>query len=642
MNSPVSLKTRLIVPLSLLFLLLAIGLAGSALWHTRDFLERQLAQHAQDAATTLSIRLAPHFARDDGAAIANHVDALFDSGSFQRIRLSNARGDQILERQHALRVEGVPASFIERIGLATPVGLAEISNEWRIVGQVVVTSHPGLAYRQLWQTTLATLALALGGWLIASLLVIFTVGVSLRPLSDMEKLARRVAAGEFPRLKRTARVRELRRIGIALDDMSQALARMLAEKARLIAGLERELNHDPVTGLVNRRALLADLDTALAARDETPRLLVIGRVTGFADYNRGLGRAAGDRVLRELAASWSAAAAGGLLARLDGPQIALLLEAPDATDALAQLESLASAGHRAMADAGLSFHVGAAYGMELARASAWLARADAALLRAERGEAGGHALAAVPPDASARHPDLATLLNADALTLDLQDVVACDEGAVLMREALARLTYAGQRHSASPWIGEARAAGLLTRLDRLALAAAVEVWTQGVPATMPISVNIDAASLLSGEAADWLAALTLHYPEMRERLLLELPLDALRAPQLEAPLRALRERGVGLVADRFTLTPGALELLARLRPDWVKLDASLIRAAHHSAGNQLLLAAVCEYARGLKIRSCACGVETEAMRRLAVAAGCDAAQGYAVAPPIPATDAEAA
>jgi len=94
--------------------------------------------------------------------------------------------------------------------------------------------------------------------------------------------------------------------------------------------------------------------------------------------------------------------------------------------------------------------------------------------------------------------------------------------------------------------------------------------------------------------------------------------------------------------DRFTLTPGALELLARLRPDWVKLDASLIRAAHHSAGNQLLLAAVCEYARGLKIRSCACGVETETMRRLAVAAGCDAAQGYAVAPPIPATDAEAA
>jgi hypothetical protein len=164
MNSPVSLKMRLIVPLSLLFLLLASGLAGSALWHTRDFLERQLAQHAQDAATTLSIRLAPHFARNDGPAIASNVDALFDSGSFQRIRVNNARGDQILERLHTPRVEGVPARFIERIGLATPAGLAEISDEWRIVGQVVVTSHPGLAYRQLWQTTLVTLALALGGW----------------------------------------------------------------------------------------------------------------------------------------------------------------------------------------------------------------------------------------------------------------------------------------------------------------------------------------------------------------------------------------------------------------------------------------------------------------------------------------------
>lgn len=633
MNTPFSLKTRIIAPLSLLFLLLATGLAGGSLWHTRDFTQRQLAQHAQDAATTLSLRLAPHITQGDVAALTSNVDALFDSGAFEHVRINDARGEQLLERRHTLRVQGVPAKFIAHIELAAPAGLADISDAWRIVGQVMVTSHTGLAYRQLWHTTLVTLALALAGWLLASLLVVVALGASLRPLSDMEALARRVATGEFPRLKRTARVRELRNIGIALDDMSQALARMLEEKARLIAGLETELNRDPVTGLVNRRALLAALDAALASRDATPKLLLIGRIAGFAEYNRGLGRAAGDRLLAELAATWSAHAAGGLPARLDGPQIALMLEAPDTGAARVLAESLANVGQQAAAASGLDFHVGAAYSAELSHPSTWLTRADAALRQAERSEGGGHILLDTP-DSDARYPELAGLLETGALTLDLQDVVACADGTVLAREALARLTFQGTRHSISPWLGEARASGLLARMDRLALTAAVEAWLSEFPATLPISVNLDPASLLQGEAAEWLAALPLHYPEMRGRLLLELPFDALRARGLEAALQTLRARGIGLVADRFMLAPGALDVLTRLRPDWVKLDGSLIRAAQRSSGNQMLLASICGYARGLKIRTCACGVESAQLRLQAETSGCDAVQGYAVAAPV--------
>lgn len=636
MTGNTSLKTRLIVLLSVLFLILALGLAWASLSATRDFLTRQLASHAQDAATTLSLRLMPFFAPEDEAAIANNVDALFDSGYFQLIQIANAKGERKLERLQPIRVEGVPAWFVDRVGLASPAGVAEITTGWRIAGRVKVQSHPGLAYRQLWRTTLSTLAISFAGWIFASLLAIVTVTSALRPLTGMEKLARRVAKGEFPRLEKEPRVRELRHIGMALDEMSQSLERMLSEKSRLIAGLEQELNRDPVTGLANRRTLLAALAAALADHEEGPYLLIIGRVSGFAEYNRRAGRTAGDNLLRTLAGNWQKHAEQGLAARLDGPQFALLVTTTDVAGARKILAELIMAGQKAAAEVGLMMNVGAAFGHGLASPSIWLARVDGALRQAEAEAPGtGSLVEPVGLSEPTSTEDLSSLLENGHLTLDQQPVVACGDGKVLIREALARLEIGERRYSVKLWLNEARVRGILDRLDRLSLQAATELWETRMPADTAISVNVAADSLLSGEAANWLTDLPLHSPEICHRLLLELNLDALRSPALVAPLHRLRQNGIGLVIDRFSLSPDSLDLLAQIRPEWIKLDAALVRTLEHTPGNRLMLTALCEYARGLRIKTCACGIENEALLQAAKDAGFDAVQGHAVGKPEP-------
>lgn len=634
MPHSISLKSRLVILLSLLFLLLALALSWASLTATRDFLARQLASHAQDAATALSLRLAPHLVAHDMASVASTVDAVADSGYFRRIQLTTPRGDLMLERKMPVALEGVPTWFVDALPLDLPVGQGEVSTGWRLAARVAVESNPGLAYRQLWSTTLATLGLSLAGWLAASLLAYFTVAAGLRPLSAMENLAQRVAQGEFPRLAPAPAPRELRHIGQALDEMSQSLERMLGEKAHLIAALEGELNHDPVTGLARRRYLLAALDAALAEREEAPHLLVIGRIAGFLEYNRYVGRAAGDDLLRDMARAWSELAPHALIAHLDGPQYACLVPMADPSQGQALLDGLSRVGQATAARVGLIFHAGAAYSAGHATSSAWLKQVDRALRAAEADVPGASQLnadAAVP----LRGEDLRALLEGGGLSLDLQPVVAGD-GGILAYEALARMETSRGRQPIMGWLAEARGQNLLPHLDRMVLQQAADAWEEHMPSDTQISVNLDPESLLQGEAATWLADLPLHSPELHHRLLLEIPLAATRDPRIAPALAKLREAGIGLVLDRFTLAPDALELVARLRPDWIKLDSALTRTLEHARGNRILLTALCEFARGLKVRTCACGVESETLLQAAREAGFDAVQGYAVGRPEPA------
>ena len=79
---------------------------------------------------------------------------------------------------------------------------------------------------------------------------------------------------------------------------------------------------DPLTGLLNRRALLRE---ALAGSGAEPRLLVLVDIDHFRQVNDALGHEGGDEVLRGFAQTLQAAAPGdALVARLGGEEFAVI------------------------------------------------------------------------------------------------------------------------------------------------------------------------------------------------------------------------------------------------------------------------------------------------------------------------------
>jgi diguanylate cyclase (GGDEF)-like protein/PAS domain S-box-containing protein len=89
---------------------------------------------------------------------------------------------------------------------------------------------------------------------------------------------------------------------------------------------EREARADPLTGLANRRVLMAELDAAIErARAGWPGAFLLVDVDGFKEVNDELGHLAGDRVLSELSARLRAVLRpGDLLARYGGDELAVI------------------------------------------------------------------------------------------------------------------------------------------------------------------------------------------------------------------------------------------------------------------------------------------------------------------------------
>jgi diguanylate cyclase (GGDEF)-like protein len=121
-----------------------------------------------------------------------------------------------------------------------------------------------------------------------------------------------------------------------------------------------EAHHDDLTGLANRRRLLADLERAVArAGDETEHLLVIYDLNGFKYYNDTFGHPAGDALLSRLGRKLADAVSPyGSSYRLGGDEFCMLVEVPPA----AAVETLLDATTVALSEDGDGFAVSTSFG----------------------------------------------------------------------------------------------------------------------------------------------------------------------------------------------------------------------------------------------------------------------------------------
>ncbi|MEA2410361.1 MAG: hypothetical protein QOC77_922 [Thermoleophilaceae bacterium] len=178
----------------------------------------------------------------------------------------------------------------------------------------------------------------------------------------------------------------------ALLAATARLALTTRENLRLLATSRGEALTDALTGLGNRRPLIADLERLLEVpAADAPAMLVIFDLNGFKGYNDTFGHPAGDALLARLGRSFAAAVgARGAAYRLGGDEFCALLSAPDGGDP-ALAEELASS----LAESGEGFSITAAYGavtlpLEAAGASEAMRIADS---RMYAQKAGGRASA---------------------------------------------------------------------------------------------------------------------------------------------------------------------------------------------------------------------------------------------------------
>ena len=104
---------------------------------------------------------------------------------------------------------------------------------------------------------------------------------------------------------------------------------------------------------------------------------------------------------------------------------------------------------------------------------------------------------------------------------------------------------------------------------------------------------------------------------------------------VQATLKSCREAGIEVAIDDFGTGYSSLAYLKRFDIDYVKIDRSFISNLAPGSSDLVLTQAIIAMAHALKLKVVAEGVETEMQRDLLKQAGCDYAQGYLFARPMP-------
>lgn len=154
------------------------------------------------------------------------------------------------------------------------------------------------------------------------------------------------------------------------------------------------------------------------------------------------------------------------------------------------------------------------------------------------------------------------------------------------------------------------------------------------------AMNVSVRDLHTGEIADRIAERLARYGVPPQLLQVEITEGALMADprQVLATITRLHQLGVGIALDDFGTGFSSLQHLRRLPLSEVKVDRSFVLGMTEDADDAAIVTSVVELARALGLRVVAEGVEDERTWRMLHAIGCDAAQGWFYARPMPAEE----
>jgi diguanylate cyclase (GGDEF)-like protein len=643
-----TLFRQLIIFTLVLFFLLFAGTWYAKLDSTRAFLADQLESHAQDTATSLGLSVSQHVVKNDMPSVESMINAVFDRGYYENIKLLDVKEKVVLERVQSVKIENIPPWFIRWLPLKPPEASANVMSGWIQAGTIVVKSHPGYAYKTLWDDMVSTTI-----WFIACGLFVLIAGgfglrFLLRPLMLVERQADAICRKEYEIQERIPWTREFRRVVEAMNRMTRKVKEMFEEQVTQAEGLRERSYHDPVTGLGNRRYFDTQITARLDRRDSvTKGILLLIKLNDLDKLNQLKGFQAGDEFLKRMATLLQDSTrqyASGVLARLTGGDFGIFLPDAPAWDAetiasgvASQLSGLAAEQLAVTDNIG---YVGAATYEATTTLGRLLSEADLALTAARQGGPNGWSVRAITEE-TAQMPlgqqqwreKLEKALLERRISLDAQPVVkTADRNQLVHLEIFSRIVQEdGKFLSAGIFMPLAERLNLVSSIDRIVLEEVLKLDRRQLNVDS-VAVNVSPASLQDNDS--FLKNPLPNAP----RIIFEFSeFGAIQNLNLVKEFSTVvRECGHSMGLDHYGQSFSHLGYLQSLRPDYVKIDRAYTgELKDEESDSRFFIGSLCSVAHSIDIAVIAEGVETEQQAKILKELNLDAIQGYYIDRPKP-------
>jgi len=449
----------------------------------------------------------------------------------------------------------------------------------------------------------------------------------------------------------------------AVHDAKGAVQRYVALFSDIteIKAHEEQLDHlahyDSLTGLPNRRLMTDRLHQATVHTRRSGQRLVLIYIDldGFKEVNDQYGHAVGDQLLITVARQMQRVLReGDTLARLGGDEfVAVLVNLQDTASCLPLLERLLAAASQPLPLGNQRLQVSASLGVTFypqnqdVEGDQLLHQADQAMYRAKQSGKNCYQVFNVEEDRSLRdwHADLQRIGQArlaNEFVLYYQPKVNLRTGEMVGVEALVRWQH--------PEKGLLAPAAFLPMIEHHALAIDVGEWVidtalhqmdlwqlQGLD--IGISLNVGDRHLKTPNFVNRLRELLSRHPNVKPAgLALEIQESSALQDMayLSQVIDCCQEMGVAFALDDFGTGYSSLSYLNRLRVALLKIDYSLVRDMQDDPDDLAILKSVIGLASTFHRMVIAEGVETIEQGTQLLQLGCELAQGYGIARPMPA------
>jgi len=419
---------------------------------------------------------------------------------------------------------------------------------------------------------------------------------------------------------------------------------------RLERSLDRTRRRDGLTGLLTEEAMLAEVAAALpaATAQRTTVLFAVLDLSDFGVWNDTLGRSGGDDILCTVARQFEGLPAEVIaVSRQAGDSFGLLIASATVATELERVIDILQRSFAGMilpsnieVDVGFRIGYSVATPGEVMDPAQLMEQAGVALRRARKSRQARVVRFQPGMNEDLVHRLAAELrireaLHNDGIVVFYQPIVSLEDGSVTSVEALARIRtehagIVGPDH----FMEAAEYSGLVKDIDARVRERVAADWSAIARATGPhlrININVSQQELTPDLATE------LRDMDLTRRVVVEVTeASFLVDPQLaRETLEGIRQDGGAVAIDDFGTGYSSLSQIVRLPCDVLKIDRSFIADMSETSVTASLVRAMIQLADDLGLTTVAEGVETGEQAAILRAIGCDRAQGFHYARPLP-------
>lgn len=495
--------------------------------------------------------------------------------------------------------------------------------------------------RLRWQIVLIAIAALVVAMLLA---VIIARGVS-RPLQQLSGAAKKLQQGDYSETNLSLNDDEFGKLADTFGSMRKAIS----EREQRIS---YQASHDHLTNLPNRRFFRKELEKLLHANNSGCLLLL--NIRQFRVLNDSVGQEIGDDILRQLSDRLRQCCANStLLARVGGDEFAILYSfeqlAFELNSSVNQLEAFLKSPFKVGdSDYRLAFNLGVVcFPEQGAEVDLLIRRAQVSVQQAKLQQSFYVEYQQGLDEQHMRRlqiiESLKDAVKDEELHLVLQPKINCQSGTVVGAEVLLRwqsekLGFVGP----DEFIPLAEQSGAITDLTDWVCRQSVELlrnWEQQGK-TLKLSINLSTVDLLSDALPLLFEQLIKGFPQLPQRLVLEVTESAvMQDPEKAiARLETLKRLGFSISIDDYGTGHSSLAQLRRLPVEELKVDRAFVQYLSEEAMDESIVRSTIQLAHELGLRVVAEGVEDEASWKVLQSLQCDELQGYYFSKPLAISD----